>query len=251
MRLPADWMTADWPAPARVRTLLTTRTGGVSAPPFDSMNLGMHVGDEPGSVADNRRSVRALLPAEPCWLRQVHGTRAVEAVQAAAAVEEADACIARAPGQVCVVLIADCLPVLLCDRAGTVVAAAHAGWRGLSAGVVERTVARMPVASGQLLAHLGPAIGPTAFEVGADVLDAFCASDPGAVACFVPTAPGPAGEPKWLCDLPGLARRRLQALGVDQVSGGDLCTYRDPARFFSHRRDRRTGRQAALVWLEP
>jgi polyphenol oxidase len=249
--MPADWMEADWPAPARVRTLLTTRRGGVSAPPFDSMNLGLHVGDEPGAVAQNRARLRALLPAEPCWLQQVHGTRVVDAVQAASTLEEADACVARAAGQVCAVLVADCLPVLLCDRAGTVVAAAHAGWRGLSAGVLEQTVSGLPVAPGDLLAYLGPAIGKGAFEVGADVLDAFCMTDAGAEACFAPKAAGPSGEPKWLCDLAGLARRRLQALGVPRVDGGELCTFAAPRRFFSHRRDRRTGRLAALIWLEP
>jgi YfiH family protein len=152
---------------------------------------------------------------------------------------------------VCVVLVADCLPVLFCDRSASVVAAAHAGWRGLSAGVLEATVSAMQVPPSELLAYLGPAIGPHAFEVGADVLEAFARVDPGARACFTHKAPGPDGAPKWLCDLPGLARRRLTALGIDNISGGGLCTVADPARFFSHRRDRRTGRQAALIWLEP
>jgi YfiH family protein len=250
MPLPADWLSAQWPAPRRVRTLLTTRAGGVSAAPFDSMNLGTHVGDEAAAVAQNRRRLCAWLPAEPRWLRQVHGTRVVDAAHATTDVEEADACVAQAAGQVCGVLVADCLPVLFCDRGATLVAVAHAGWRGLSAGVLEQTVARLPVVPGQLLAYLGPAIGKGAFEVGADVHAAFCAGDPGAAAYFAGKAPGASGEPKWFCDLAGLARRRLETLGVGHVSGGELCTFSDPARFFSHRRDRRTGRQAALVWLE-
>lgn len=245
----ADWMTADWHAPPRVRTLLTTRGGGVSRAPFDSMNLGSHVGDDPRAVDANRQQLIEHLPGAPGWLRQVHGTRVVDADQAAQGPEEADACIARRAGQVCVVLVADCLPVLLCDRSASVVAAAHAGWRGLSAGVLEATVSAMQVPPSELLAHLGPAIGPHAFEVGADVLEAFAKVDPGARACFTPKAPGPDRTPKWLCDLPGLARRRLTALGIERISGGNLCTVADPARFFSHRRDRRTGRQAALVWL--
>ena len=264
--LPGDWLAAQWPAPARVRTLVTTRNGGVSAVPFDTMNLGAQVGDLAQDVERNRARLQAVLPATPCWLRQVHGVRVVDAADCAAsdvpndtsagAPLEADACVARAPHQVCVVLIADCLPVLLCDRAGSVVAAAHAGWRGMSAGVLERTVAAMGCEPRELLAWLGPAIGPDAFEVGRDVLDAFTAADAGAAACFRPRssaalerAPSPA-EPKWLADLFGLARRRLAAVGVNEVFGGGLCTWSDPRRFFSHRRDRRTGRQAALIWLQ-
>jgi YfiH family protein len=253
----ADWIVPDWPAPARVRALATTRNGGVSRAPFDSMNLGTRVGDDAPHVSENRARLRALLPAEPHWLRQVHGSRVIEAGPSAAE-EEADACVARAPGEVCVVLAADCLPVLFCDRAGSVVAAAHAGWRGLSQGVLESTVAASGCPAGNLLAWLGPAIGPDAFEVGRDVLDAFSAGDAGAQACFrsTPSAGmrheeiGRDREPKWFADLYALARRRLAAAGVHAVFGGGLCTSSDPRRFFSHRRDRRTGRQAALVWLE-
>jgi YfiH family protein len=252
----ADWIVPDWPAPARVRALVTTRNGGMSRAPFDSMNLGTRVGDDARHVAANRARLRALLPAEPHWLRQVHGARVIEAGHSAAE-EEADACVARAPGEVCVVLAADCLPVLFCDRAGSVVAAAHAGWRGLSHGVLERTVAASGCPGENLLAWLGPAIGPNAFEVGRDVLDAFTAGDAGARACFRSTPPGVRddmtgrdAEPKWFADLYALARRRLAAAGVRAVFGGGLCTSSDPRRFFSHRRDRRTGRQAALVWLE-
>jgi YfiH family protein len=246
-----DWFAADWPAPPRVRTLLTTRRGGVSQPPFDSMNLGTQVGDDPVAVERNRARLAGLLPAAPGWMRQVHGTRVVDAAQAALRLEEADACVARSAGQVCAVLIADCLPVLLCDRQATVVAAAHAGWRGLAAGVLEETLARLAVPPSELLAYLGPAIGADAFEVGADVLAAFETRDPAARTCFTPKAPGPAGEPKWLCDLPELARRRLRLAGISAIWGGESCTWSDPARFYSHRRDRRTGRQAALIWLEP
>jgi YfiH family protein len=174
-------------------------------------------------------------------------------VEAVPAVEppQADGCFARGPGRVCVVLIADCLPVLLCDRRATVVAAAHAGWRGLCAGVLEATVRALAVPPDELLAYLGPGIGPRAFEVGSEVRHAFIAVDAAADACFVSKPPATTGEPKWLCDLPGLARQRLLAVGVRQVSGGDQCTWSDARRFFSHRRDRRTGRQAALIWLEP
>jgi YfiH family protein len=245
----ADWFEARWPAPAGVRTLITTRAGGVSAAPFDTLNLGTQVGDDPLAVAENRRRVVGALPGQPCWLRQAHGTRVVEAPAAAGALAEADACVARVAGAVCVVLVADCLPVLLCARDGTVVAAAHAGWRGLAAGVLEETVRGMDVPPSALLAWLGPAIGPDAFEVGSDVVTAFTQDDPGAEAAFRAKAAGPGGEPKWLCHLPALARRRLNAVGVREVHGGTLCTVSDPARFFSHRRDRRTGRQAAMIWI--
>jgi YfiH family protein len=251
MPAPPDWFAADWPAPPRVRTLFTTRQGGVSQPPFDTMNLGTQVGDDAAAVEQNRARLSGLLPAAPGWMRQVHGTRVVDAAQAALRMEEADACVALSDGQVCAVLVADCLPVMLCDRRGTVVAVAHAGWRGLAAGVLEETVARLAIAPSELLACLGPAIGKDAFEVGRDVLEAFAAREPAMGACFTPKAPGPSGEPKWLGDLPELARRRLRAVGITNVWGGQLCTYSDPARFYSHRRDRRTGRQAALIWLEP
>jgi YfiH family protein len=247
MRQPADWIAPDWPAPRTVHCLITTRAGGVSTGPCASMNLGTRVGDDPVAVERNRALLRALLPEEPFWLRQVHGTRVV---QAQGSVElEADASFTTVPRNVCAVLVADCLPVLLCDRAGSVVAAAHAGWRGLSAGVIENTVAALPSPPAELIAYLGPAIGPEAFEVGRDVLEAFLAVDARASHAFRPKAPGPHGEPKWLADLYALARQRLARAGVGAVYGGGLCTYRDSARFFSHRRDPRSGRQAALVWL--
>lgn len=246
---PADWIVPDWPAPTRVRSLVTTRNGGTSSLPFDSMNLAAHLDDDPAAVTANRELLRAHLPAEPCWLQQVHGTRVVQADDASFPAQ-ADACIARRAGQVCAVMIADCLPVLLCDRAATTVAAAHAGWRGLSAGVLESTMAAMGCEPSDLLAYLGPAIGPQAFEVQADVLDAFTREDPRAREWFR-GKPAPAGEPrKWLADLYGLARSRLADAGVRAVFGGTGCTFSEPTRFFSHRRDRRTGRQAALIWLD-
>lgn len=249
MPAPPEVLIPQWPAPARVRALLTTRNGGVSRAAFASLNLGTRVGDDPAAVAANRARLGALLPGTPRWLRQVHGTQVVDAT-AAGDEPEADACYATDGGQVCAVLIADCLPVLLCDRAATVVAAVHAGWRGLSAGVLERAIAAMPVAPHRLLAYLGPAIGGGAYEVGRDVLDAFTAGDAGAAAHFR-SRPADTGAQRWLCDLGALARRRLSRAGITDIFGDGLCTYSDPQRFFSHRRDRSTGRQAALIWLDP
>jgi len=240
---PRDWIVPDWPAPANVRTLITTRSGGVSTGPFASMNLGQLDDDDMQSVRTNRASLRDLLPAEPNWLLQVHGARVVDADRLHQPVE-ADAAVARNPGSVCTVMVADCLPVLLTDRTGSGVAAAHAGWRGMAAGVLENTVRAMGTAPDELLAYLGPAIGPSAFEVGADVRDAFLARHAEAASAFVAHKPG-----KWLADLFALARQRLRASGVTQIYGGGLCTYSDPRRFFSHRRDKVTGRMAALIWL--
>lgn len=237
------WITPDWPAPAKVKALMTTRSGGTSAGPYASLNLGLKVNDAPDAVAANRARLRACLPAEPAWLNQVHGNRVVEADTLDAPVD-ADAAVARNPGTVCAVMVADCLPVLLCDRKGSVVGAAHAGWRGLAAGVIENAVQAMRVDPGEVVAWLGPAIGPDAFEVGDDVREAFLSVDPEAASAFVPHRPG-----KWLADLFQLARQRLQRLGVGVVHGGGLCTVSDPARFYSHRRDKVTGRMAALVWI--
>lgn len=240
----ADLLIPDWPAPANVRAVQTLRSDGCSPPPWDSFNLGDHVGDDPERVAANRATLRALLPAEPLWLKQVHGVAVVDAGAASPSLE-ADAALARQPGKVCVVMTADCLPVLFCDRAGTVVAAAHAGWRGLASGVLEATVRAMAVTPGELLAWLGPAIGPQAFEVGNEVRAVFLAHDPDAASAFVPH-----GDGKWLADIYLLARQRLQAAGVGSISGGDYCTVSDADRFFSYRRDGVTGRQASLIWLD-
>jgi len=239
-----EFIVPDWPAPANMRALVTTRVGGVSAAPWDSLNLGDHVGDAPAAVSENRRRLRALLPAEPLWLKQVHGTRCVDAAHAAPSCE-ADAAFARRPDTVCAVLTADCLPLLLCDAAGSVVAAAHAGWRGLAAGMIEATVHSMGVPGEHLLAWLGPAIGPQSFEVGGEVRERFAAHDAAALAAFAPRPDG-----KWLCDIYLLARQRLAALGIHRVAGADFCTLRDSQQFFSYRRDGVTGRMASMIWLK-
>lgn len=235
----------EWDLPAGVGALLTTRAGGQSIGPFASFNLGGHVGDDPAAVAANRARLRGFLPAEPLWLNQVHGAAVADA-DMCEAVPEADAALARSSRRACAVLTADCLPVLLCDDDASVVAAAHAGWRGLAAGVLENTVRGMGVAPHRVRAWLGPAIGPQAFEVGDEVRAAFVAADPEAAAAFVARQV----EGKWLADLFQLARRRLIAAGVTRISGGGVCTVSAPQRFYSYRRDGVTGRFASLVWLE-
>lgn len=240
----ADFIVPNWPAPTHVRAGVTTRQGGVSTGPYASFNLGDHVGDAPVAVAANRHLLRAQLPAEPVWLQQTHGTRCVDAATAAPGTA-ADAAFTRSHGVVCAVLSADCLPVLLCDAAGTVVAVAHAGWRGLAAGVIEATVAAMGVAGEDLLAWLGPAIGPRHFEIGAAVRDIFLAHDRQAELAFVAQRDG-----KWLCDIYRLAAQRLAALGVRRLTTAGFCTVRDSERFFSYRRDGATGRMASLIWLD-
>jgi YfiH family protein len=220
----------------------------VSAAPFDSLNLGLSTGDDADAVRENRARLRAVLPGEPAWLRQVHGA---EVVDAAAAVDRprADAAVARRAGIVCAIQIADCLPILMCDRQGAVVGAAHAGWRGLAAGVIENTVAAMTAAgadAGGLVAYIGPGIGPRAFEVGDEVRELYVSADRDAQSAFTAHAPG-----KWLADLPALARRALARCGVTAVHGGNLCTYADHVRFYSYRRDKVTGRMAALIWRTP
>lgn len=253
-----QWITPVWNVHPRVRALATTRSGGVSAGPWGlvagkagGLNLGAHCGDDPGAVQQNRARLRAALPAEPVWLQQVHGTVVADADRATAESAEpvADACVASRPGAVCAVMTADCLPVLLAARDGSAVAAAHAGWRGLFAGVLEAAVAAVHSRAGagrEIAAWLGPAIGPGAFEVGSEVRERFCDAHAAAAAAFVPaTEPG-----KWLADLYTLARMRLALAGVNLVSGGGLCTVADATRFYSFRRDRTTGRMAACVWIE-
>jgi YfiH family protein len=235
----------DWPAPPNVRTLQTTRAGGGSALPYDSLNLGTHVGDAPLVVARNRMLLNSVLPSEPVWLEQVHG-KAVANADAASCVPQADACIARQRGAVCVVMTADCLPILLCDQQGAVVAAVHAGWKGLAAGVIEATVNAMQVEGAQLMAWLGPAISQPAFEVGADVRELFVAADPASAAAFIAQA----GTQKFYADLYALARLRLNALGISKIYGGDRCTYRECDIFFSYRRDGVTGRMGTFIWWE-
>ena len=244
MTAPHDWIKPAWPAPPRVRSLITTRNGGVSAGAHASFNLGLRAGDDPAAVTTNRALLREHLPRNPVWLTQIHGARVVRADEIREP-PEADAAYTRQADTVCAVMIADCMPVLFCDARARVVGVAHAGWRGLSSGVIENTVAAMGVDAGELLAFLGPAIGPDAFEVGADVRDAFLASEPAASAAFRPHREG-----KWLADLFLLARQRLARQGVHRIFGGGLCTVRDPARFYSYRRDHTTGRMAALIWLD-
>lgn len=234
----------SWPAPPNVRAASTYRSGGVSRAPYNEFNLAMHVGDDSNCVAENRRllSERLELPNEPCWLDQVHSNLVVTASEWTTP-RRADACIATTPAQVCAVLTADCLPVLFCTRDGTRVAAAHAGWRGLAAGILDNTVRELGVPGGELLAWMGPAISQSAFEVGDDVRTAFLARDPGAASAFLPNA-----RQRWQCDLYELARRNLAQLGVNDVYGGGFCTVTEKERFFSYRRDGQCGRMATLIW---
>ncbi len=239
-----DLIQPDWPAPAGVRALSTTRRGGVSRAPFNALNLGAHVGDTAEDVSINRTCLlrEAGLPESPRWLSQVHGSRVLPADRVRDA-PEADAIWTRHAQVVCAVLTADCLPVLLCDDAGAVVAAAHGGWRGLADGVLESTVRAMDVDGARLIAWIGPAIGPSRFEVGDEVRLAFERADQDCGGCFVATRPG-----HWLADLAGLAERRLRAAGVERVFRATGCTYSESERFFSYRRDGRTGRMASLIW---
>ncbi|MDP2834036.1 MAG: peptidoglycan editing factor PgeF [Pseudomonadota bacterium] len=270
--MPPDWITPDWPAPANVHAFMTTRSGGVSLAPFASFNPASHVGDAALAVAENRRLLRQWLPAEPLWLNQVHGVAVAGQLVGCGEVRtasrgsmrfassphptgcgemEADAAVAFQPGEVRAVLTADCLPVLFCDDAGTVVAAAHAGWRGLAGGVLEATVAAMQVPPERLLVWLGAAIGPTAFEVGDEVREAFVSQHPLAGIAFRPAWPGTLDEAprKWLADLYALAHIRLAQVGVERVYGGGLCTFADSRRFYSYRRDGQTGRMTSVIWM--
>ena len=242
----------DWPAPPNVRALQTTRAGGVSSAPYASLNLGSHVGDVPLAVARNRMVLNGLLHAEPVWLEQVHGKVVANAdADAADCRPSADASVARHRASVCVVMTADCLPILLCDRQGTVVAAVHAGWKGLAAGVVEATVSAMKIEGQQLMAWFGPAISQSAFEVGAEVRELFVAADPASDAAFVPRGgTHQHAVQKFHADLYALARLRLNALGITRIYGGDRCTYREGEQFFSFRRDGATGRMGTFIWIE-
>jgi len=239
----AELILPEWPAPPRVNSLMTTRSGGVSEGPYSSFNLGDHVGDDPAAVAENRARLRAYAPEEPCWLKQVHGAVVVEADKVSG-VPEADAAMTRKPGTACAVLTADCLPVLFCDRQGSVVAAAHAGWRGLAGGVLEVAVAAMAVPASEVMAWMGAAIGPQAFEVGDEVRQAFVRQHPQAASAFAPR------DQKWLADIYQLARIRLAQVGVNAVYGGSFCTWSESQRFYSFRRDGKTGRMASLIWID-
>ena len=246
-----DWIIPDWSAPGNVKALFTTRNGGVSRGTngvYASLNLGAHVNDNLADVECNRALLRHHLPGEPSWLKQVHGTLPIWIDQTTAVTPEGDAALCRQQGTVCAVMIADCLPVFLCDTAGTTVGIVHAGWRGLAGGVIEKSIAAMAVDHNQLMAWLGPAIGPDHFEVGADVYEAFVQQDAQAVQAFVPK--NSSHEKKWLADIFLLARQRLTSIGITEIYGGGICTFSDPERFFSYRRDGETGRMAALIWLE-
>ena len=273
MAVPSDWMVPDWPAPPSVRALFTSRSGGVSVAPFDSFNLGDHVRDEPAAVAHNRAQLAQAVGQRPVFLQQVHGTAVAVLDANTPDGTVADACLSTVPGVVCTIMVADCLPVLFAHASGAVVAAAHAGWRGLAGagapaagqGVLETTMAALVAAvqatdpaatpasvAQHTLAWLGPCIGPEAFEVGPEVREAFVAQQPAAHRAFVPVGGG-----KFLANLPALARGRLAAMGVTQMAGNDgtadWCTATQTSRFFSHRRDAArlgsTGRMAACIWL--
>jgi YfiH family protein len=241
------WILPDWPAPPEVRALSTDRSDGVSAAPFDSLNLGAHVGDSAEAVGENRRRLcsAARLPEEPVWLSQQHGTNVLDLDGAHEAPAGADAAFTHRPGRVCAILTADCLPVLLASESGAGVAAAHAGWRGLAAGVIEATVRALALPPQSLLAWLGPAIGSAHFEIGAEVREELLRADSQAEAAFERNAGG-----RYMADLAALARRRLERLGIARIYGGEVCTYAAAEDYFSYRRDRRTGRQATLIWLE-
>jgi polyphenol oxidase len=238
----SDLIIPNWPAPAKVKALQTTRIGGISLSPYNSLNLGSHVNDDPIHVAHNRQLLSQFLPSEPVWLNQVHGINVVDAAQTEC-VPDADASYTNRKNVVCVIMTADCLPILVCDTAGTVVASIHAGWRSLCDGVIEATIAKMSVNPSDLMAWLGPAIGPNAFEVGGEVREQFMAKDAKSKVAFKKH-----GD-KYLADIYKIATQRLNNLGVTQIYGGGECTFTDEKRFFSFRRDGATGRMATLIWL--
>ncbi|MDZ4098391.1 MAG: peptidoglycan editing factor PgeF [Methylophilaceae bacterium] len=243
-----DLILPNWPAPANVKAIQTTRKGGTSHAPYHSLNLGTHVEDNPIQVERNRQLLNRYVPTEPVWLNQVHGTLVVNA-GATTCVPDADASYAKVKNTVCVAMTADCLPVLFCNFAGTAVAATHAGWRGLCDGIIEATLKALGESPDSLMAWLGPAIGPQAFEVGTEVREEFIDQHSDDVSAFVPTADG-----KWLGNMYLLAQQRLNRAGVTAIFGGGIdetfCTYTDAERFFSYRRDGKTGRMASLIWLE-
>ncbi|VAX09345.1 FIG00003370: Multicopper polyphenol oxidase [hydrothermal vent metagenome] len=238
---PDHWLIPDWPAPANIHGATSLRHGGVSLPPYDSLNLGKHVGDDPAAVTENRR--RLQLPSEPIWLTQTHGTHIIDAARHKADQAEADGSTTTQAGVICAVLTADCLPVLICNSQGTQVAAIHAGWRGLAAGILEAAIKKFSVNNKELLIWLGPAIGPAAYEVGDEVRDIFLSHDASAKSAFL------ARQGKWQMNIYPLARQRLQALGITAIYGGQYCSYTKADRFFSYRRDGISGRMASLIWM--
>jgi len=242
----SSWLVADWPAPANICAGVSTRLGGHSIAPYNSLNVGGHVGDEAASVRQNRHQLflASGAPQAPCWLKQTHSTHVVDAGAHYLGPPEADASFSTEPDAVCCVMTADCLPLLVCDRAGAQIAAVHAGWRGLADGIIEKTLARFSANANDILVWLGPAISQTAFEVGDEVRDIFLTHDVVASQAFLPSPQG-----RWMADLYGLAKQRLAAVGVTQVYGGQYCTHQDAQRFFSYRRDGVTGRMAAMIWM--
>ena len=238
----SNFILPNWPAPANVHALQTNRDGGVSIAPYDSLNLGSHVNDNPMHVAQNRQMLSQYLPSEPVWLNQVHGVNVVDAADTDF-VPDADASYTTRKNVVCVTMTADCLPILVCDTAGTLIASIHAGWRSLCDGVIETTVAKLPAKPADLMAWLGPAIGPNAFEVGAEVRTQFIAKDAKSELAFKQH------NDKYLADIYQIATQRLNNLGITQIYGGGECTFTDEKRFFSFRRDGATGRMATLIWL--
>lgn len=242
-----EFIKPNWPAPPNVKALQTTRSGGVSHGPYHSLNLGAHVNDDAIAVAKNRQLLSANIPSEPVWINQVHGVEVIDAA-ISSCLQNADASFTTRPNVVCVAMTADCLPVLLCNKSGTVVAAVHAGWKGLCDGVIEAAIHKMKVSSEDILVWLGPAIGPNAFEVGDDVREQFIAKDSQATLAFKPH------KKKWLCNMYLIAKQRLNKLGVEQIYGAgvneNFCTFTDEARFFSFRRNNVTGRMASLIWIE-
>ncbi|SUA36142.1 Laccase domain protein yfiH [Neisseria zoodegmatis] len=241
----APFFKAEWPAPANVHTLITTRNGGISEGAYRSLNLGSHVGDRPEHVRYNRETVQAHVGVPVVYLNQIHGTTVIQAAEHIGVSPDADAAVDRTASAACAAMTADCLPVLFCDKAGTVVAAAHAGWRGLAGGVLQNTIAAMNVPSLEIMAYLGPAIGPDAFEVGQDVFDVFCAQTHEASRAFEPI-----GDNKYLADIYALARLVLQREGVNMIYGGNHCTVLERETFFSYRREKQTGRMASIIWLD-
>jgi polyphenol oxidase len=239
-----------WGAPHQIKTMITNRHGGFSQAPFDSLNLGSHVGDDSAVVQKNRDALKALLPNEPVWLNQIHGTQVADVDEHGSGVPNADASVTTRPGRVLAIMTADCLPVLLATKDGKVVGAAHAGWRGLAAGVIEQTVTLMRAkqnnqTQSEILAYLGPAIGPHAFEVGGEVRDIFMAQNPASATCFEPLQE----KGKYLADIYALASLRLNAMGIDFIEGGGECTLQNPD-YFSYRRDQKTGRMGSFIWID-
>ena len=245
--IPSEWLIPNWDAPDNIKAVMTTRQGGFSCAPFDSMNLGDHVDDDLHSVAKNRESLKQKLnlPNDPLWLTQIHGVTIANADQQNQGKVEADASIAHQSGSVCAVMTADCLPVLFCNQQGTAIAAAHAGWRGLHAGILEQTVKALNCPAEEVMAWFGVAIGAEYFEVGDEVREAFVSVQVEAEKAFVPSV----NAGKWLADIYLLARLRLQAIGVRKITGGEYCSYKDKERFYSYRREAKTGRMASLIWM--